>query len=97
MPRVVIANRLRDGVVVFLAQGENWSETIDDCRLAADAAEAQQMMEIAQRAIGAQLVVGPELIEVERSEEGIVPKKRRERIRATGPSIRTDLGKQADG
>jgi hypothetical protein len=39
--------------------------------------------------------VGPELIEVQLEGDMLVPVKRREAIRATGPTIRLDLGKQA--
>jgi hypothetical protein len=34
MLQVVIANRLRDGIVVFLAANGGWVEYLDDARLA---------------------------------------------------------------
>ena len=95
MPQVVIANRLHDGSVVFLAADEKWVERIEESRMGEGPGEAEKMMRSARRAVESQSIVGPELIAVEREGDRIVPKSRRDRIRAQGPSIRSDLGKQA--
>ena len=59
--------------------------------------EAEKVLETAQQAERNQEVVDPQLIEVT-IEGGVpVPVKRREAIRAKGPTIRPDLGKQAEG
>ncbi len=96
MPWVVIANRLRDGIVVFLAPGGGWVEQIAGSRLAGNEREAEEMVALGQQAEADQEVVAPDLIAVEERAGVIVPTKRREAIRATGPSVRTDLGKQAE-
>ena len=96
MPWVVIANRLRDGIVVFLGPGGDWVERIAESRLARSEPEGEQMMELARRAESEQQVLGPDLIAVEERGLAIVPSRRREAIRALGPSVRRDLGKQAE-
>jgi hypothetical protein len=95
MPQVVIANRLRDGVVVFLGTDGRWLETLEGCPASESEEASDALVEAAERAVQNQEVVGPELIEVQLQNGVLVPVKRREAIRAKGPTIRTDLGKQA--
>ena len=93
--RIVTANRLDDGLVVYL-NGAGWSERIDDARIAGDDAAADGLLVRAGGPGQAVRVVDPYLIEVTR--EGAVPRpvSHREVIRARGPTVRTDLGKQAE-
>ena len=95
---VVIANRLGDGLVVYLAEGDVWVERIEDpsVRVADDPAAAADLEKAGLAAEARQEVVGPELIGVERRDGVVVPVRFREVIRAAGPTVRTDLGKQAD-
>ena len=93
--QVVTANRLADGLVVFLAENDIWSEALADARILTDAAAAKLLMASAERAASAQVVVGPYLIDVRETPTGIAPVQLRERIRAAGPTVRSDLGKQA--
>jgi hypothetical protein len=95
MPQVVIANRLRDGVVVFLGTDGRWLETLAGCPASESEEASSALAQTAQKAVENQEVVGPELIEVQLEDGMLVPVKRREAIRATGPTIRLDLGKQA--
>ncbi|RCK45386.1 DUF2849 domain-containing protein [Thalassospira profundimaris] len=93
--QVVTANRLGDGLVVFLTADGGWSENINDSRVAdgKDAAEA-----ILAQASAPELdvvIVGPYLIDVEQQDGGLVPTKYREVLRTKGPSVREDLGYQA--
>jgi len=97
MLQVVIANRLRDGIVVFLAANGGWVEYLDDARLADGEQEAKEMLEAARAAEAHQVVVGAELVPVDRSGGRITPTRYRDRIRSQGPSVRCDLGKQARG
>lgn len=96
MPQVVIANRLRDGIVVFLGTDGRWLERCEQCPPAADADEAARLLEAAQAAEANQEVVDPTLIDVEERAGRVIPVKMREVIRATGPTVRRDLGKQAE-
>lgn len=94
---VVIANRLDDGVIVYLADGDRWVEHIaaPGVRVSADEAEAEVLLADGLAAEARQEVIGAELIGVERRDGAVTPIRFREVIRASGPTHRTDLGKQA--
>ena len=95
MPHLVIANRLRDGIVVFLGTDHAWVERVEACPPAQSEAEAERLLATALEAERKQEVVDPTLIEVAQEDGSWVPVKRREAIRARGPTTRMDLGKQA--
>lgn len=94
--QAVTANRLIDGLVVFLAAGERWTERAADADVARDQAAADALMAIAERDVTRRLVVGPYLIEITETPRGPEPTLLRERIRTAGPTVRTDLGYQAE-
>ncbi len=96
-PQIVTANRLHDGLVVYLSAGDEWSKRIEDSRLAATEAEGEALMAVAAEAVTARRVVDPYLIEVERRDDAIVPVRYREVIRAVGPLVRPDLCRQVAG
>lgn len=87
--QMVIANRLRDGLTVFLAPGERWSEAIGEGMVARDASGAAALLAIAERQAAQNLVVGPYLIEVGADRR---PLAWREAIRAFGPTVETGAG-----
>ncbi len=93
--KIVTANRLDDGLVVYL-NGAGWSERIEDARIAGDDAAADGLLAEAEGQGQEIRVIGPYLIEV--ALEGAEPRpvSYREAIRAQGPTVRLDLGKQAD-
>ncbi len=93
--KIVTANRLDDGLVVYL-NGAGWSERIEDARIAGDDAAADGLLAEAEGPGQEIRVVGPYLIEI--ALEGAEPRpvSYREAIRAQGPTVRLDLGKQAD-
>ncbi|MCH2185905.1 DUF2849 domain-containing protein [Myxococcota bacterium] len=95
MSQIVIANRLRDGLVVFLGNEKQWVLQVRDCSPATDENHAAELLSFAEAAEANQEIVGPSLIEVEIREGVPTPIKMREAIRALGPTIRKDLGKQA--
>jgi hypothetical protein len=92
--RIVTANRLSDGLVVYL-NGAGWSERIEDARVAGDDAAADGLLARAEGPGQEVRVIGPYLIEVTRAASGARPVSHREAIRARGPTVRPDLGKQA--
>jgi hypothetical protein len=96
MPYIVIANRLTDGLVVFLGENGHWVDFVDQSRLASSEEEGGQLMETAKRAESNQEVIDPNLIEVRKEGIHVTPVRSREAIRAQGPTIRRDLGKQAE-
>jgi hypothetical protein len=91
VPQVLTANRLSDGAVVYLAESGVWVERLSLAQIVSDAASAEAE---GKRAQDARLVVGAYLMDV-RTGAQIEPVKMREVIRAAGPSVRLDLGKQA--
>ena len=93
--RIVTANRLDDGLVVYL-NGAGWSERIADARVARSEDAAAALLAQAEGPGQAVRVVGPYLIEVTREEAVPRPVSHREAIRALGPTVRPDLGKQAE-
>jgi hypothetical protein len=94
MPQMIIANRLRDGIVVFLAPGEGWDTGIGAGALIDNEADAARLMAVAKRHEAECLVIDPQLIEVEVRDGKPRPTAIREAIRAFGPTVRTDLTEQ---
>lgn len=103
MRQIVLASRLGDGRVVFLAKGSTegavqWASLIQGSQVAEDEATAEALLALGEADARARhLVVDPYLIEVEGEGATLKPTKYREEIRALGPTIRRDLGKQAEG
>ncbi len=91
MPQMIIANRLVDGVVVFLAPGDEWSTAIAAGAVIDDEAEAQRLLGVAKQHEARCLVIDPTLIAVKVENGQPKPTEIREAIRAFGPTVRTDL------
>ncbi len=87
--KAVTANRLRDGAVVFLTPGGDWSLDVAGSAVATDKVSADRLMAIGGEAVLKRIVVGPYLFEI--SDEGgrVEPIAHRERIRAFGPTVLT--------
>ncbi len=94
MTQIVTANRLIDGIVVFQDEAGGWSEDFARAAAHEDAAAA---LARAGEDVAASLIVDPYAIEVELRNGHYAPKALREAIRASGPTVRRDLGKQAEG
>lgn len=91
---LISANRLHDGAVVWLDSRYQWVEALEHAHVFSDdALEAAQ--HAAQAAVANNEIVDPVPQAAEATERGIVPTTFREQLRARGPSVRTDLGKQA--
>ena len=95
--QVMTANRLRDGEAVFLTRAGIWSEKIDDAVLALEPQAAAALELRAEADVMATLITGQYLFAAERIDGKIHASHIRERMRTLGPTVRTDLGKQADG
>ena len=96
MPQVLTANRLRAGEVVYWNSTLGWVPNLSDAEVLPDAS-AETTLKAAAEWIQKREVVAPYLFAV-RIQNGVtVPVKTREAIRAAGPSVRPDLGKQAKG
>ena len=97
MQEMITANRLADGLVVFLDAQGGWSEDFHQGLIVSDAAAKAAALAKGAEAAAANHIVDPYPIELELRAGHLAPKALRERIRATGPTMRTDLGKQAQG
>jgi sulfite reductase (NADPH) hemoprotein beta-component len=94
-PKAVTANRLEDGVVVYLTPEDRWAERPEAADWAAEP-EAQQALLDRARACAGTAVVEPYLFAVTPDAAGRPqPSHMKEIMRARGPSVRPDLGKQA--
>ena len=96
LPQMLTANRLRDGEVVWWNAG-TWVTALTDGEVFEDPKAADAALEAAQAFVRGNHVVTPYLFEVRVANGALRPVKEREVIRAAGPSVRTDTGKQATG
>jgi hypothetical protein len=95
MPKVLTANRLKAGEVVYWNGSRGWVGTLDEAEILADAA-AEEVLAGAAESVTKREVVAPYLFDVRLEGGRAVPVKVREVIRSKGPTVRRDLGKQAD-
>jgi hypothetical protein len=93
--KALTGNLLVEGDVVFWGKG-GWREQFAEADLMTDPAAADAVLEAAKAA--PTLIIDPYLIDVRIEEDGSpVPISFRERVRALGPTIHPDMGKQAEG
>ncbi len=95
MPQMLTANRLKDGDVLYWKSGA-WVESLKDGDVFMEASPADAALAAAQAYVGDNVVVNLYLFDVRVNASGVHPVKEREIIRAAGPSVRDDLGKQAN-
>ncbi|MCA0960671.1 DUF2849 domain-containing protein [Salipiger bermudensis] len=93
-PKVVTANALLEGDVIYLAADDRWVRRLDEAEIITDEAIAQiRLLDAQARASEA---VGVYLADMAPTEDGPQPTHFREEFRATGPS-NYHHGKQAAG
>jgi hypothetical protein len=92
--QILTANRLRDGDVVYWGAGK-WLTGLAEAEVFLEAAQADAALAAAGGSVSDRLVVNPYLFAVRRDADAVRPVEEREIIRAAGPTIRHDLGKQA--
>jgi len=93
-PKIVSANDLLEGDVVYLDEAGGWTRDLNRAAVAHDAEAAQALLAdaIAQQ----DRIVGPDLIEIGLSTSGVRrPVHYRDIFRERGPSNRPDLGRQS--
>jgi hypothetical protein len=83
-PKIVSANDLFDGDVVYLDGDGNWTRQIAKAAMASEAGSAETLL---ARADQPAKVVGPYLLDVTLDDDGIQPDHFRERFRETGPPL----------
>ncbi|MBX3493143.1 MAG: DUF2849 domain-containing protein [Parvibaculum sp.] len=94
--QALTANRLADGIVVYLTADNRWSESLQDADVIEGKEAGEALLARAQPAIDGNIVVEPYLFEVVREDGNIRAASVRETIRQAGPTVRLDLGKQAE-
>ena len=94
LSQMLTANRLRDGEVVWWKSG-TWVAALADAEVFDDPKAADAALERAAAFVRNNVVVNPYLFDVRFAGLAPQPVKEREIIRAAGPSVRTDTGKQA--
>lgn len=95
--QIATANRLTDGIVVFLGYDGEWTRHIDEARLAEredDIAELQTEAEASSEVVGVYLIEADVGLPEGRSRT-VTPLSYKERIRAFGPSIHPAFAKKA--
>jgi len=85
--KVITANRLDDGRVVFLDAAGDWVGSIADARQLSGDAELDEASAYAKAQHDARIVVEPYPIDVEMVDGKPWPVRIRERIRAAGPTV----------
>lgn len=91
-PKVVTANALLDGDVVWLTEGDHWTRHIAEAELIEDEAVAEDRLLFAMSQ--SRVVVGAYLADAEKTPHGPAPIHFREIFRTKGPS-NYDHGKQS--
>ncbi len=94
-PRILTANLLSDGMVVFLAPDGTWRSSIGSALIARSDDDIAALEAGGALAVQANLIVEPYLIAVEESDGRPVPVAFRERIRTSGPSIEFEFSARA--
>jgi hypothetical protein len=94
--RIITANRLRDGAVIYLGPGYELVERLEAAQRLTTKDEVETALAQGARYVTDRLIVNPYEMEVTETDRGLVPARMREVIRAAGPTVRRDLGKQAD-
>ncbi len=83
-PKVVTANDLLEGDVIYLTADDRWSRDLREAELITDEAHAQLRLLDAQKQVDK--IVGAYLADVVAGENGPEPTHFREDFRRTGPS-----------
>ncbi|WP_434053446.1 MAG: DUF2849 domain-containing protein [Roseibium sp.] len=93
--KVITANRLLNGDVVWLGENGSWVERVTLARTFESKDEVAEGLAIGQQAEKNQEVVGVYEMDVTQEDGVLVPVRLRERIRAAGPTTHPQFGKQA--
>ena len=90
--KVLTANRLGDGVAVWLDANGEWTEHLQDALVARHPEAVDALEAIGKRDFAANRVVDIAIIDVQETEGQLWPLRLRERIRAAGPTMEYAAG-----
>jgi hypothetical protein len=92
--QMLTANRLRSGDVLY-RKGDGWALTLAEGDVYSDQASADAALAAATAELVRNEFVAPYLFEVREVNGNVTPVKEREIIRAAGPTVHPNTGKQA--
>jgi len=97
--KIASANRLRDGVVVYLDAAGGWTPDVDKARVETSPEGEQELKAALDAGMRANLVLDTAVIDIRAPESngssrGNAPARLREQIRAVGPTVRPDLARR---
>ena len=90
MPEILTANRLYDGDVVYRTVAGDWVADVEAAELIGTADRLTAAEAAAQADVKASKVLDVVSVPVDVNDGHIVPKRLRERIRAFGPTVKSD-------
>lgn len=93
--KVITANRLLNGDVVWLGENQNWVERVTLAKVFEGKDAVASGLEVGAAAEKNQEVVGVYEMDVTIEDGVIHPVRLREKIRAAGPTTHPEFGKQA--
>ena len=85
--KVLTANRLGDGIAVWLDANGQWTERLQDAFVARHAEAVEALESAGRSAFASNVVLDVNIIDVEEKNGQLRPLRLRERIRAEGPTI----------
>ncbi len=85
--KVVTANRLVDGLVIFVGEGPAWVTDIKDAEIFDDGPALEAALAFGADQVKARQIVDPYAVDVTLESGSAIPERLRERIRALGPSV----------
>lgn len=94
MAQILTANRLGIGDVVYWSAAHGWVGSLYEADIL-ESETADALLTRAQEFVARREIVNPYLFDVRVRNGRVEPVKERELIRAMGPTVRPDLGKQA--
>ena len=91
--QVFTANRLHDGIVVYMTEDGHWSESVFGATVVTNDEGLAAMTTLAEAGETNSIIVAPYPIDVELEDGQVRPVSYRERLRAFGPSIHPEFAK----
>jgi hypothetical protein len=85
--KVLTANRLGDGIAVWLDASGQWAENLQDALVARHAEAVAALEAIGKRDFAENRVVDVAVVDVQEQDGKLWPLRLRERIRAQGPTM----------
>ncbi len=85
--KVVTANRLIDGLVIFIGDGPAWVTDIAEASVFDDGPQLDEALAFGAAEVTARRIVDPYAVDVTIEDGRPVPERLRELIRARGPTV----------